>query len=158
MSGKDRHAHRELSQAHEELQALLEALRDLLEDLADCDADACWTAPAVPIANVPAQLRMLERRLLRIFDLEEDESYLMDLAKRRPGLRRAIERLNAEHGELLDLLAELCELAGSTLRPGSSWADIELHFRLFERRLALHRQEEMAWLEQGGMAHLEAEL
>ncbi len=136
----------------EHLQQQLAEIRDLLEEIASAEADVSWWCPTVPTDNVPDRLGELAHLVRRLFDLEEDERYLEDYFRHQPEVRDGLRRLHAEHDQLLELLEELCELSGTSLQPGSSWRDIELHYRCFERRLAVHQQDENALCEKAGLA------
>jgi hypothetical protein len=150
MSDRSRRIARELAVKRAVLQQLLGELRELLDDIAEADADACWYQPAIPVDGVPHRLERLACEVRTMFDLEEDERHLAALSQYRPDLRDRFEQLNGEHAELLDQLDELYELAGSSVRPGSTWNDIEHHYLGFERRLASHRQDEEHLLAQAG--------
>ncbi len=154
MSDRSRRICRELAAKRAELQESLDEIRELLDDIADADADDSWCRPAVPVADIPRRMEQLARKIRRLFDLEEDERYLTALSRRRPELRNRFEELNAEHSELLELVEQLYELAGSSVRPASTWDDIELHYLGFERRLANHRQGEEELLALAGLSEI----
>jgi hypothetical protein len=154
MSRDSRKMHVQLAGKRKQLRKLLADIRYLLDEIADAEADVSWSLPAVPVVDVPNRLAELARHVRHLFGLEEDERYLTELSQRQPHLREGLERLHAEHGELLRLLEELCELSGTSIQPASSWDDIELHYLCFERRLTVHHQDEDALLEKAGLAEV----
>jgi hypothetical protein len=150
MSDASRKIDRELAARRSVLQRLLGELGELLNDIAEADADACWYQPAVPVDVVPDRLDQLGDVLRKLFDLEEDERHLSALFRSQPELRDRFEELNEEHAVLLEQLEHLYELSGTSIRPGSTWDDIEHHYRGLERRLASHRRDEECLLAQAG--------
>ena len=142
MSDRSRRMCRELAARHASLQELLGETRELLDDIAEAEADASWCQPAMPVDDVSNRMEQLVNAARHAFDLEEDERCLAALSRSQPELRDRFEQLNSEHAELLDLLEELYELAGSSVRPTSTWDDIEMRYLGFQRRLANHRQGE----------------
>jgi DNA repair exonuclease SbcCD ATPase subunit len=150
MGERIRRIDRELAARRAVLRRLLNELGELLDAIAEADADACYYYPAVPIEDVPKRVGRLASEMRRMFDLEEDERHLSALSQGRPELRDRFEQLNAEHVDLLDQLEELYELAGSSVRPGSTWDDIEHYYRGWEQRLASHRRDEESLLAQAG--------
>jgi len=128
---------------------MLREVEELLDDIADADADASWFVPAMPTDAVPDRLADLASHLQQMFLLEEDQEYLHELFPSQPGLRREFRRLHEDHGRLLDQLEEVCELAGSTIEPASTWNDVESHYRCFARELVGHQSHEDAVLARG---------
>ena len=149
MSERSRKIDRELAARRAALQQLLAELSDMLDEIEDADTDYSCSL-AIPVEGVPTRLARLTSEVRNMFDLEEDELHLDALSQWRPDLRERFEQLNAEHADLLEQLDELYELAGSSVRPGSTWNDIEHHYRGFERRLASHRRDEEHLLAQAG--------
>jgi len=129
---------------------LLGEIEDLLYDIADADADASWCSQAVPTDAVPDRLVDLGRHLRQMFVFEEDEEYLSEVLVSQPTLREDMERLHDEHDKLLAQLEDICELAGSSVEPGSTWDDVELHYRGFARAVTGHHRDEDALFEQAG--------
>jgi hypothetical protein len=58
----------------------------------------------------------------------------------QPTLREELEELYGEHPQLLELLDQIQELAGSSVRPASTWDDVESQFHRFQRALCRHQQ------------------
>lgn len=131
---------REFLRQRAHVERLLGQLAELLEDIADAEADASWRAPAVPTEAVPDRVAEICNRLRRLFLLEEADAALAQLAAMRPSLQDELEGLHGEHPQLLDLLEQVQELAGSSVRPASTWDDVELRFRRFRRALNHHQQ------------------
>jgi len=154
MKSKTLLVRRKVTSKRDQVRQLLREIEDLLDDIADADADASWYSPALPTDAVPDRLADLGRHLRQMFGYEEDDEYLADLLSARPGLRDEIARLHDEHGRLLALLEDVCELAGSPTEPGSTWNDVESHYRDFTRELAGHYRDEDALLEHAGAAQV----
>lgn len=131
---------REFLRQRAQVERLLRHLAELLEDIADAEADDSWRAPAVPTEAVPDRVADLCSRLRRLFLLEETDEALAQLAAMRPSLQDELDGLHEEHPQLLDLLEQIRELAGSSVRPASTWDDVELNFRRFQRALRRHQQ------------------
>lgn len=139
----------EVSSERTQVIRLLREVGQLLDDIADADVDASWFVPAMPTDAVPDRLADLAGRLQNMFILEEDAEYLYEMFPSQPGLRREFRRLHEDHGRLLDLLEEVNELAGSSVEPGSTWDDVESHYRCFARELIGHQRDEDAVLARG---------
>ncbi len=139
----------EVASQRGQVSRLLRDVEQLLDDIADADVDASWFAPAMPTEAVPDRLADLASNLQHMFVLEEDTEYLGELFPSQPGLRREFRRLHEDHGRLLDLLEEVSELAGSSTEVGSTWDDVESHYRGFARELKGHQKSEDAVLARG---------
>lgn len=128
----------ELHFQRDQVQRLLNQLAELLEDIADADADSSWNWTAVPTDAIPDRVTDLCGRLQTLFFLEETDATLVDLLETQPELRNEVEGLHGEHPRLLNLLEEIGELAGSSVRPASTWDDVESRFHRFQRALSGH--------------------
>lgn len=131
---------REFLRQRAQVERLLGHLAELLEDIADAEADASWRAPAVPIDAVPDRVADLCARLRTLFFLEETDDALAEVAAMQPTLRDQLEGLHGEHPQLLELLEQIQELAGSSVRPASTWDDVESQFHRFQHALSHHQQ------------------
>jgi len=123
-----------------QVERLLGHLAELLEDIADAEADVSWRAPAVPIDAVPERVADLCARLRTLFLLEETDDALAEVAAMQPTLRDELEGLYGEHPQLLELLEQIQELSGSSVRPASTWDDVESQFHRFQHALCRHQQ------------------
>ncbi len=150
MTSKNRILLGQVTSKRDQVGQLLGEIEDLLYDIADADADASWFSQAVPTDAVPDRLVDLGRHLRQMFVFEEDEGYLSEAIVSQPSLRQDIERLHDEHNRLLAQLDDVCELAGSSVEPGSTWDDVELHYRGFARALTGHHRDEDALFQQAG--------
>jgi len=119
---------------------LLGKLAELLEDIAEAEADASWGLPAMQTDAVSDRVADLCDRLRTLFFLEETDAALARLMAMRPTLREELQDLFGEHPQLLELLEQIQELAGSSLRPASTWDDVESHFHRFQRALCRHQR------------------
>ncbi len=128
----------ELRSHRDQVQRQLDQLAELLEDIADADVDSSWGWSAVPTDAVPDRVADLCGRLQTLFFLEETDGALTDLLEEQPELRDAVEDLHDEHPRLLSLLEEIGELSGSSVRPASTWDDVESRFHQFQRALSGH--------------------
>ena len=131
---------REFLSQRDQVDRLLGHVAELLEDIADADADDSWGAPAVPTDVVSDRVADLCGRLRTLFFLEESDDALAELLAIQPTLRVELEGLHGEHPQLLDLLEEIQELAGSSVRPASTWDDVESRFHRFQRALTRHQR------------------
>jgi len=122
------------------VERLLGNLAELLEEIADAEADASWGLPAMPTDAVSDRVADLCARLRTLFFLEETDDALAELMAMEPTLREELEDLFGEHPQLLELLEQIQELAGSSLRPASTWDDVESHFHRFQRALRRHQR------------------
>jgi hypothetical protein len=122
-------------------------IEELLGDIAEADADACWQAPAVPIEAIPDRILQLARRLRLMFDLEDSQWYVSE----DTDALDETEALREQHDRVLVLLEEVCELAGSSIQPASTWNDVESHFRRFERMLTDHQRLEDQFRQQAAL-------
>jgi hypothetical protein len=137
---------RDVASRRARIESILDFLQDLLMEIAEADAEDSWCSPAVPTDAVPARMQDLTRHVRGLFVVEEDERCLDQLLASQPELREELEQINLQHEQILDLLEEICELAGSSVRPATSWDDLELHFRMLRRLWAAHRHDEDAVL------------
>jgi hypothetical protein len=131
---------RELHVQRKQVERLLAQLGELLEDIADADTDSSWGWTAVPADAVPDRVADLCGRLQTLFFLEESDDALAELLEMQPELRDELEGLHGEHPRLLELLEEIRELAGSSVRPASTWDDVESRFHRFQRVLSGHQR------------------
>ena len=131
---------REFLRQRAQVEHLLEHLAELLEEIADAEADASWRAPAVPTDAVPDRVADLCARLRMMFFLEETDDALAEVVAMQPSLQDQLEGLHGEHPQLLDLLEQIQELSGSSVRPASTWDDVESRFRRFQRALCHHQR------------------
>jgi hypothetical protein len=131
---------RELHVQRDQIERLLGQLAELLEDIADADTDSSWGWSAVPADAVPDRVADLCGRLQTLFFLEETDDALVELVEMQPELRDELEGLHEEHPRLLGLLEEVRELAGSSVRPASTWDDVESRFHRFQRALSGHQR------------------
>jgi hypothetical protein len=122
----------------------METLQDLLTDIAEADVEDSWCSPAVPVDGISVPMQDLARHVRGLFIVEEDPRCLELLYESRPEWREEVEALNLQHEPILDLLEEICELAGSSVCPATTWDDLDLHFRLLRRLWVAHRQDEDA--------------
>lgn len=130
----------ELGFQRDQVHRLLGQLAELLEDIADADADSSWGWSAVPTDAVPDRVADLCGRLQTLFFLEETDGTLVDLLEEQPELRDELEGLHDEHAHLLSLLEEIGELSGSSVRPASTWDDVESRFHRFQQALSCHQR------------------
>jgi chromosome segregation ATPase len=131
---------REFLRQRDQVERLLGNLAELLEDIADAEADASWGLPAMPADAVSDRVADLCARLRTLFFLEETDDALAELMAMEPTLREELEDLFGEHPQLLELLEQIQELAGSSVRPTSTWDDVESHFHRFQRALCRHQR------------------
>ena len=131
---------REFLRQRDQVERLLGNLAELLEDIADAEADASWGLPAMPADAVSDRVADLCARLRTLFFLEETDDALAELMALEPTLREELEDLFGEHPQLLELLEQIQELAGSSVRPASTWDDVETHFHRFQRALCSHQR------------------
>lgn len=130
----------ELLFQRDQVHRLLDHLAELLEDIADADADSSWGWSAVPTEAIPDRVTDLCGRLQTLFFLEETDGTLMELLEMQPELRDELEGLHDEHPRLLNSLEEIGELAGSSVRPASTWDNVESRFHRFQRALSCHQR------------------
>ena len=130
----------ELHVQRHQVERLLGQLAELLEDIADADVDSSWGWSAVPADAVPDRVEDLCGRLQKLFFLEETDDALVELLEVQPELRDELEGLHDEHPRLLGWLDEIRELAGSSVRPASTWDDVESRFHRFQRALSGHQR------------------
>jgi predicted RNase H-like nuclease (RuvC/YqgF family) len=78
--------------------------------------------------------------LRTLFFLEETDNALAELREMQPTLREELEELYGEHPQLLEVLEQIQELAGSAVRPASTWDDVESRFHRFQRALSRHQR------------------
>lgn len=130
----------EFRRQRDHVEHLLQHLAELLEDIADADADASWRSPAVPTDPVSDRVGDVCARLRTLFFLEESDAALAKLLAMQPTLREELEGLHGEHSQLLELLEQIQELAGSSVRPTSTWDDVESQFHRFQRALSRHQR------------------
>lgn len=130
----------EFLRQRDQVEHLLENLAELLDDIADAEADASWGLPAMPTSAVSDRVADLCARLQTLFFLEETDDALAEILAMEPTLREELEGLYAEHPQLLELLEQIRELAGSSPRPVSTWDDVESRFHRFQRALSRHQQ------------------
>jgi hypothetical protein len=123
-----------------QVERLLGQLAELLEDIADADVDSSWGWSAVPADAVPDRVEDLCGRLQQLFFLEETDDELAEVLEVQPDLRDELAGLHEEHPRLLGLLEEIRELAGSSVRPASTWDDVESRFHRFQRALSGHQR------------------
>jgi hypothetical protein len=122
----------------------------LLEEIAEADTETPWSNPTMPTVVVCDRLRQLGRQLQLLFRQEEDdERRFPRLLASRPDLYEDVQLLVREHRSLVNLCDYVCELCGTSLRPTSTWEDIEAQFRRFRRVLCIHHAWEDAFLEDG---------
>ena len=131
---------REFLRQRDQVEHLLENLAELLDDIADAEADASWGLPAMPTDAVSDRVADLCARLRTLFFLEETDDALAELLAMQPTLREELEELYGEHPQLLELLEQIQELAGSSVRPASTWDDVESRFHRFQRALSRHQR------------------
>lgn len=131
---------REFLRQRDQVDRLLGNLAELLEDIAEAETDASWRAPAVPTDAVPDRVADLCGRLRTLFFLEETDDALARLLRMQPTLREELEGLYGEHPQLLELLEQIQEVAGSSVSPASTWDDVELRFHRFQRALCRHQR------------------
>ena len=131
---------KELHVQRKQIERLLGQLAELLEDIADADTDSSWGWSAVPADGVADRVADLSGRLQTLFFLEESDDGLAGLLELQPELRDELEGLHGEHPWLLGLLEEVHELAGSSVRPASTWDDVESRFHRFQRALSGHQR------------------
>jgi DNA repair ATPase RecN len=130
---------REFLRQRDQVEHLLENLAELLDDIADAEADASWGLPAMP-TDVSDRVADLSGRLRTLFFLEETDNALAELREMQPTLREELEELYGEHPQLLEVLEQIQELAGSAVRPASTWDDVESRFHRFQRALSRHQR------------------
>ena len=65
---------------------------------------------------------------------------VVELIELQPELQDELEGLHGEHSQLLELLEQIRELAGSSVRPASTWDDVESRFHRFQRALSHHQR------------------
>ncbi|NLF69042.1 MAG: hypothetical protein GX575_08295 [Candidatus Anammoximicrobium sp.] len=130
----------DLRSQRDQVHRLLNQLAELLEDLADADADSSWGWSAVPTDAVPDRVSDLSSRLQTLFFLEENDGTLEELLEEQPELRDELEGLRDEHPQLLSQLEEVGELTGSSVRPVSTWDDVESRFHRFQLALSRHQR------------------
>jgi hypothetical protein len=135
-----------LTVRHQVSQSMRE-IEELLCDIAEADADAYWEAPAVPTEGVPDRIQQLAGYLRLMFELEDSHWYLSEESV----MQQETESLREQHAQVLDLLEQTCELAGSSLQPASTWEDVEYHYRLFRKALAQHQREEDQFCQQAAL-------
>jgi len=115
-------------------------LAELLDDIADAEADASWGLPVVPTDAVSDRIADLGARLQTLFFLEEADDAFVEQAEFEPATREELDDLFGEHPQLLELLEQIQELSGSSVRPASTWDDVESHFHQFQRALCSHQR------------------
>ena len=130
---------REFLRQRDQVERLLGNLAELLDDIADAEADASWGLPAMP-TDVSDRVADLSARLRTLFFLEETDDALAKLRAMQPTLREELEELYGEHPQLLEVLEQIQELAGSSVRPASTWDDVESRFHRFQRALCRHQR------------------
>ncbi len=130
----------EFLRQRDQVERQLRNLAELLEDIADAEADASWGLPAMPADAVSDRVADLCARLQTLFFLEETSDAIGDGPDLEPAMREDVEDLFGEHPQLLELLEQVQELAGSSVRPTSTWDDVESHFHRFQRALGLHQR------------------
>ena len=130
---------RDFLRQRDQVERLLENLAELLDDIADAEADSSWGLPAMP-TDVSDRVADLSARLRTLFFLEETDDALAELREMQPTLREELEELYGEHPQLLELLDQIQELAGSSVRPASTWDDVESRFHRFQRALSCHQR------------------
>ncbi len=131
---------KEFLRQREQVERQLGNLAELLEDIADAESDASWGLPAVPIDAVSDRVADLCARLQTLFFLEETADAPGEGPEFEPAAREDVEELWGEHPKLLELLEQVQELAGSSVRPASTWDDVESHFHRFQRALSRHQR------------------
>jgi hypothetical protein len=117
--------------------ALLKAHRALIEDIQKLESTPI--AAGSPADDLVACLQRTRAQLAEHFRFEEQNGYLTSVLERNPHLGHAVERLGAEHGELLSLLDELCRQARS-----AATVSAELSPRVgdWARKVRRHEQRE----------------
>lgn len=130
----------EFLRQRDQVERQLRNLAELLEDIADAEADASWGLPAMPADAVSDRVADLCARLQTLFFLEETSESLGEGPELEPAMREDVEDLFGEHPQLLELLEQVQELAGSSVRPTSTWDDVESHFHRFQRALGRHQR------------------
>lgn len=144
MVSKSTTSRNELSRERERVERLLKQLAQRLEDIAEAEADASWGLPSMPTDPVSDRVADLCARLRTLFVLEETDDALAELRDMQPTLREEFDELYDEHPLLLEVLEQIQELAGSSVRPVSTWNDVESRFHRFQRDLSLHQQRHEA--------------
>ncbi len=130
----------EFLRQRDQVEHLLENLAELLDDIADAEADSSWGLPTMPTNAVSDRVADLCARLQTLFFLEETDEALAEILTMEPTLREELEELYGEHPQLLELLEQIQELAGSSARPASTWDDVESRFHRFQRALSRHQR------------------
>jgi hypothetical protein len=133
--------------------ALLAAHRALLKDLQGFQA-AAHALSAEPLTDLLSSIGRTREHLAEHFRLEEQNGYMAGVLLREPHLQRAVDRLAAEHGELLGSLDELraeAEAAQATL------AALRLKAARWVQRVRRHERSENALLQDAFTVDLNAE-
>jgi hypothetical protein len=131
---------REFLRQWDQVKHLTGNLAELLDDIADAEADASWGLPVVPTDAVSDRVADLGARLQTLFFLEETDDALAELAEFEPTVREELDELFGEHPQLLELLEQIQELSGSSVRPASTWEDVESQFHRFQLALGSHQR------------------
>ena len=130
------HAEDPMVSCHEVL-VLVEDIESQLEEILDVDAEDSGEFPPMPVHTICDQVVNLEHMLDGLFESCEQGRTARSRVRSRIA-DRDITLLRRQQEELRIMVEDLRELAGTAIRPTTTWPDLAARFRTFRRDLNHH--------------------
>ena len=130
------HCGNTIRRQHDQLNCLLEAIENRFRH------------DHQPSRNLVSLLNALAVHLQTHFEFEEGDGYFEDLFEKAPRMASTVDHLLREHGEMLEEVDQLVEIARDDFASKHDTSELAQRFAQFHDKLAAHEHAENALVQE----------